>query len=66
MSSIKARIRWIQHWLFVNLRKITLPGFRGAGLYDVLRFFLYGLTDAKFSLLAAAMASPLATLDALR
>ncbi|GAB4406194.1 MAG: YihY/virulence factor BrkB family protein [Bacteroidia bacterium] len=38
------------------LRSIRLPGFQKMGLYDVLRFFFHGLLDAKFTLLASAMA----------
>ncbi|MEL6625791.1 MAG: YihY/virulence factor BrkB family protein [Bacteroidota bacterium] len=34
---------------------IKLPGFQGMGLYDVLQFFIKGLTDSKFTLLASAM-----------
>ena len=38
------------------LRKTALPGFRGMGLYDVLKFFFQGLSDTRFSLAASAMA----------
>ncbi|MCI4670151.1 MAG: YihY/virulence factor BrkB family protein [Bacteroidia bacterium] len=46
--------RYLQK-LFVSLRKIELPGFEGMGLYDVLRFFVNGLMDSKFTLIASAM-----------
>lgn len=51
----RKRDRTIQR-IFLSLRKISLPGLRGIGLYDVLKFFFDGLFDAKFTLLAAAMA----------
>lgn len=38
------------------LQRIKLPGFQGMGLYDVLKFFVEGLMDSKFTLMAAAMA----------
>lgn len=41
---------------FIFLRKIKPPGFRGVGLYDVLRFFFKELFDTKFNLMAAAIA----------
>lgn len=47
--------RLLQH-VFLLLRKIHLPGFRGMNLYEVLKFFYNGLTDTKFTLMAAAMA----------
>ncbi|MEO0897089.1 MAG: YihY/virulence factor BrkB family protein [Bacteroidota bacterium] len=46
--------RFLQR-LFVYLRKIQLPGFEGMGLYDVLKFFVVGLLDSKFTLIASAM-----------
>ncbi|MEM6262664.1 MAG: YihY/virulence factor BrkB family protein [Bacteroidota bacterium] len=42
--------------VFLVLRKIHLPGFKGISLYEVLKFFVEGLSDGKFSLIAAAMA----------
>lgn len=56
---IKRIRKYIRYWLqrlFILLRRITLPGFQKVGLYDVLRFFSIGLFDAKFTLMAAAMA----------
>ncbi|MFK7969144.1 MAG: YihY/virulence factor BrkB family protein [Bacteroidia bacterium] len=47
--------RLLQH-VYIVLRKVHLPGFRGMNLYEVLRFFYNGLTDTKFTLMAAAMA----------
>ncbi|RMG22684.1 MAG: YihY/virulence factor BrkB family protein, partial [Bacteroidetes bacterium] len=41
--------------VLIYLRRITLPGFQGVPVYDVLRFFIVGLFDSKFTLLAAAM-----------
>ena len=41
--------------IFLILRKISLPGFRGMGVYDVFKFFFDGLFDGKFTLMAAAM-----------
>ncbi|MEM6768753.1 MAG: YhjD/YihY/BrkB family envelope integrity protein, partial [Bacteroidota bacterium] len=41
--------------IFLFLRRISLPGFRGMRVYDVLKFFFDGLFDAKFTLMAAAM-----------
>lgn len=46
--------RYLQK-LFVSMRKIELPGFEGMGLYDVLKFFINGLLDSKFTLIASAM-----------
>ncbi len=51
----RKRDRTIQK-IFLSLRKVSLPGLKGIGLYDVLKFFFDGLFDAKFTLLAAAMA----------
>lgn len=42
--------------MFIFLRSIRLPGFKGMGLYDVLRFFINAMTDRKFTLAGAAMA----------
>jgi membrane protein len=47
--------RLLQH-VFLVLRKIHLPGFKGMNLYQVLKFFCNGLSDTKFTLMAAAMA----------
>lgn len=53
-------MKWFIRRLMVKavllLQKIKLPGFQGMGLYDVLKFFVNGLMDSKFTLLAAAMA----------
>ena len=38
------------------LRDIRPPGFHGAGLYDVFRFFFKGIFNAQFNLMAAAIA----------
>jgi len=46
--------RYVQK-LLLNLRKIELPGFEGMGLYDVMKFFINGLMDSKFTLIASAM-----------
>lgn len=50
--------RLLYRWkrFLVLLRRVKLPGFQGMGLYDVLRFFVEALMDAKFTLLASAMA----------
>ena len=40
-------IRW--------LKRVSLPGFQGMSLYEVASIFWNGLTDSKFTLLAAAM-----------
>ena len=56
MNLLKARIRRVICRFLIYLRKIKLPGFQGVGLYDVLRFFLVGLMDTKFTLMASAMA----------
>jgi membrane protein len=40
----------------ISMRKLHLPGFEGAGLYDVLRFLIISLSESKFNLMAAAMA----------
>jgi membrane protein len=50
----KAQKLWIK--VALRLRHTELPGFRGMSLYDVLKFFIQGLSDTKFSLMAAAMA----------
>lgn len=38
------------------LDTIRLPGFKGVGLYQVLRFFVVGLSDRRFSLTAMGLA----------
>ncbi|MBW7848450.1 MAG: YihY/virulence factor BrkB family protein [Bacteroidales bacterium] len=40
----------------IFLRKITVPGFEGVPLYDVLRFFINGLFQGALSVRAAAVA----------
>ncbi len=42
--------------IFGALRRIKPPGFGGAGLYDVLRFWFQTLFDARFNMMAAAIA----------
>ena len=56
MDLLRARIKRLICRFYIYLRKIKLPGFQGVGLYDVLRFFLLGLMDTKFTLMASAMA----------
>jgi membrane protein len=53
---LRAKFRRFLLKFFIRLRYIELPFFRGIGLYDILRFFIHGLTDSKFTLMAAAMA----------
>lgn len=56
MKKWKEAFRRLLYKFFITLRnKVRLPGFQGMGLYDVFRFMLHGLTDSKFTLLAAAM-----------
>jgi len=40
----------------IRLRKIALPGFKGMGLYDVIRFFIKNVSDTRFTLAASGMA----------
>lgn len=72
MTRIKAYIRLLlarlRHWLrfllyrrwvrttIYKLQHFTLPGFRGAPLYDVLRYFLVGLFDGSISQCAKGLA----------
>ena len=57
MEKWKAALRRMIYRFYIFLRrKVKPPGFQGMGLYDVLKFLLRGLTDSKFTLLAAAMA----------
>ncbi|TAE51437.1 MAG: YihY/virulence factor BrkB family protein [Bacteroidetes bacterium] len=53
------RRKWLIHRLWLKqirlLQRISLPGFKGMNLYEVLRFFYLGLTDSKFTLMASAM-----------
>ncbi len=55
-KTIVTKVVHINRRVLVWLRGVELPGFRGMGLYDVLKFFFTGLGDPKFSLMAAAMA----------
>lgn len=45
---------WL-HFLIL-LRRVRPPGFKGVGLYDVLRFFLRAMGDRRFTMSAADMA----------
>lgn len=56
MKSLRAQLKRFWWRSLILLRQIELPGFQGMGLYDVLRFFINGLLDSKFTLLASAMA----------
>ncbi|MEZ4685347.1 MAG: YihY/virulence factor BrkB family protein [Bacteroidia bacterium] len=56
INRIELKIERLLQHVFLLLRKIHLPGFRGMNLYEVLRFFYNGLSDTKFTLMAAAMA----------
>ncbi|MEZ4825697.1 MAG: YihY/virulence factor BrkB family protein [Bacteroidia bacterium] len=56
VKQIKRIIRRLLVKTIHLLQQVKLPGFQGMGLYDVLKFFYNGLTDSKFTLLAAAMA----------
>lgn len=56
VQQLRQALRRIVLTLFILLRRIRLPGFRNVGLYDVLKFFVDGLSDARFTLMAAAMA----------
>lgn len=52
----KRKVRYILIPFFAALRRIRLPGFGGAGLYDVCRFWFQTLFDSRFNLMAAAIA----------
>lgn len=52
--SVGWRIRFLRSMVLLNRNK--LPGFRGAGAFDVIIFFVGGLMDRNFTLNAAAMA----------
>lgn len=56
MKTLQAQVRRMWWRFLLLLRQVELPGFQGMGLYDVLRFFINGLLDSKFTLLASAMA----------
>lgn len=47
--------RWVRTTLY-RLQRFSLPGFRGAPLYDVLRYFLVGLFDGSLSQCAKGLA----------
>lgn len=49
---------WKNRWLraVALMRKVHIPGFRGMSFYAVLRFFMMGLSDPKFTLIASALA----------
>jgi len=46
--------RQVQKSLII-LRRTNLPGQKGVGLYDILKFFISSLRDRKFTLMASAM-----------
>lgn len=47
--------RWVRTTIY-KLQHFTLPGFRGAPLYDVLRYFLVGLFNGSLSQCAKGLA----------
>lgn len=47
--------RWVRTTIY-KLQHFALPGFRGAPLYDVLRYFLVGLFDGSISQCAKGLA----------
>ena len=53
---MKRKIRSLLIPIFAALRRIKPPGFGGAGLYDVFRFWFQTLFDAHFNMMAAAIA----------
>ena len=53
---MKRKLRNIIIPIFAALRRIKPPGFGGAGLYDVFRFWFQTLFDARFNMMAAAIA----------
>ena len=55
INRIRIYLRYWSQRLATLLRRVTLPGFQGVGIYDVMRFFFIGLFDSKFTLMAAAM-----------
>lgn len=56
IADFKHRFKRLWIHLFILLRRIRLPGFKGVGLYDVLRFFLRAMGDRRFTMSAADMA----------
>jgi membrane protein len=52
---IKRLIRLILHPIVILSKRITLPGFAGASLYDVGLFFIHGMKESSISLRANAI-----------
>ncbi|MEM0995684.1 MAG: YihY/virulence factor BrkB family protein [Bacteroidota bacterium] len=56
LKRIRHRIKRGVQRFYLLLNRIRPPGLDGAGIYDVGRFFVLGMTDRRFTLSAMAMA----------
>jgi membrane protein len=56
MNRLRRRWHRRRSRVLVRLKQVSLPGFQGMSVLEVLQFFWTGLNDVRFTLLAAAMA----------